>query len=326
MLRFVAAVMGDDGVVAIDHGAHLHWSPAMLADELAHDADLDIESLFTVHVVTSDAATPAPYWAHTHGLRELGFFDVDVVGPSPRVSNDFLAEAFRALAFSIVEGRAKVDGDAIKLASPGGDVALFSVGAAERAFTDGASAPWRASVDDEHRTDRAVVCEPRATGLRALFGSKPTPARLFRRDVGAETLVHFSHEASALMARRAQGTLDVFRATRERFAELELPAIVKLGYVVDGGGPNDREHLWFGVHGLDGGTIDATLLNAPFGIARMKPGDRGWHDVALLSDWAIMTPVGRIHPRSMVAARRVDGARDQIRAEMQRRRQGASSA
>src|SRR5215472_17804135 len=49
LLRFLDAVMGDDGLVAMDLTAQRFWSSAALADELRHDADLDIDSLMTLH-------------------------------------------------------------------------------------------------------------------------------------------------------------------------------------------------------------------------------------------------------------------------------------
>ena len=45
MLRFAAAVLGDDGVLVVDLASTLPWSRASLKDELAHDADLDIEAI-----------------------------------------------------------------------------------------------------------------------------------------------------------------------------------------------------------------------------------------------------------------------------------------
>ena len=63
--------------------SELFWSPAMLDDELAHDADLDVEALYTIHASTTTAARSRVYWLHTHGLEALGAFDIDVLRPSP---------------------------------------------------------------------------------------------------------------------------------------------------------------------------------------------------------------------------------------------------
>ncbi len=58
LLFWLRALMQADGAVAIDDASMLYWSQAMLDDELAHDADLDIESLYTIHAVqdSQDAA------------------------------------------------------------------------------------------------------------------------------------------------------------------------------------------------------------------------------------------------------------------------------
>lgn len=88
-LRFLRAVMGRDSVAAIDHSSHHLWSAAALDEELCHDAPLDIESLFTIHMVTQEGRMTQkqePTWCHTHGLAELGFFDFDIMEPSEDVT------------------------------------------------------------------------------------------------------------------------------------------------------------------------------------------------------------------------------------------------
>ena len=54
LFRFQRALMGNDGVVAVDHTAQRIWSREALDDELAHDADLDVESLYVLHAVRTD--------------------------------------------------------------------------------------------------------------------------------------------------------------------------------------------------------------------------------------------------------------------------------
>jgi hypothetical protein len=47
--------------------------------------------------------------------------------------------------------------------------------------------------------------------------------------------------------------------------------------------------------------------------ARFKKGHRAWHDLALMTDWAILSPLGAITPRHTVAARQIRGDRDRFR-------------
>jgi len=79
-LHYLGAVMGDDGVGAMDHLSMQMWSRAKLDDELMHDADVDVDALYTVHAVTADGETCS--WLHSHGLAEIGAYDFDVVHPS----------------------------------------------------------------------------------------------------------------------------------------------------------------------------------------------------------------------------------------------------
>jgi hypothetical protein len=71
-----------------------------------------------------------------------------------------------------------------------------------------------------------------------------------------------SDTATELAAERARQTVGVLRGLVEEFAELGLPALIKLGYPRDDGG--GREHLWFSVHRLDDASVDATLENRPY--------------------------------------------------------------
>src|SRR5262249_24364508 len=108
-LRFLHATMGGDGLAVVDHTAQALWSPAGLEDELSHDADLDIEAIYTMHVISEKVGGGA-YWLHSHGLKEIGFWDFDVLDPSPDLhgrAHDLL----RAIVFAVVEERFVLGGD-----------------------------------------------------------------------------------------------------------------------------------------------------------------------------------------------------------------------
>ncbi len=299
-LRFVQAAMGDDGLVACDHVSQLCWSRAMLEDELAHDADLDVESVFCLHAVTGDEGGPVT-WLHSHGLAELGAFDFDILSPNEDMCEGHGSDICRAIAFAIVEGSVQPSTARHPLAMPGGDVRFVPVGEFNAKAPEGQRS-LRDAQDPGHNTDRSVLCDP-VGRVRGLFGADVRMSRFLSRPIAENTVFSFSDAATALMAERARKTLKIFGQLGMEFKDLGLPRLVKIGLQVDGGGPSDREHLWFEAHGMSGGTIDATLLNQPHHIARLNAGDRGRHPAELLSDWSIMSPAGSISPRSMQAAR-----------------------
>lgn len=125
-------------------------------------------------------------------------------------------------------------------------------------------------------------------------------------------LIHVSQTATDLTAERARESLLLFDRLTAEFADLQCTPVVKLGYRTDGGEADDREHLWFELHGRHGDQIDATLLNEPFAVERLKAGARGRHSVELLSDWALMTPLGKLTPRSLELARSLRELRPEI--------------
>ena len=299
LLRWLRLLMSLDGLVAIDHDSQLFWSQAMLDDELAHDADLDVEALFATHAVY-DEQTPGRrvFWLHTHGLEALGAFDFDVVRPSPFLA-DQAGDCMRALASAALEGHITPSTTNFSLGNPGGRIDLVPADT----FDSGAASDDAGlrTHDEDHSGRRAVICEPR--GLFGFLRKKPIPSRFLERLEG-EVVFNFTKEASQLMAARAKATLDVFKALLAEFGPSGLPNGMKIGFAT-ASDPASREHLWFEVHGFEGDRVDATLLNQPFDVPSLEQNARGWHPIADVSDWLIMSPAGPMTPRNLSAARRL---------------------
>jgi hypothetical protein len=311
LLHWMRALMRPDGAIACDLGSTLFWSHGMLDDELAHDADLDIQALYTIHAVYDPNEDNRVSWLHTHGLEELGAFDVDILSPSPLLA-DICADPIRALAFAAIEGRITPSTSRFRLAEPGGAVRLVPV---ERFHRDAAIEHQRLrDTDQVHLGRRAVLCEP-ARGLFGFLKAQLRPSRFLSEMTDQNWVVPFSPAATALMAERARKTIDVFEQLRQEFDSVKLTSGVKLGYEVEGGGPDNCEHLWFEVHRMAGDRIDATLLNAPHRVPQLTAGQRGSHDVGRLTDWIIMTPEGAITPRHFGAARRLRATRQEWEAQ-----------
>lgn len=309
LLRYLNAVLGDDGVAAVDISAQRFWTSAQLADELSHDADLDIESILTVHAVTNEDRC---YWIHTHGLDSIGAVDFDILDPA-REYGQF--DAIRALAFMIAERKIDVHTPEVQLMWPGPTVRLVDV----KEFNRRGAADARKFRDtDGHDTNRAVVCDPAPAGwLRRKF-HRWQPAALFRRPLPDGTIIGFTNGASRLMADRARRTYDVFRAIMDEMADMKFGALVKIAYVVDfPQQPGEVEALWFHVQKALPDSVDATLINKPYNIARMQEGQRSVHSLDGLYDWAIYTPVGTITPRNFAPLRYVRADRESIRKKME---------
>lgn len=321
LLRFLRVLMADDGLVAMDHTAQRFWSRAGLDDELAHNADLDVESLFTTHIITGELPDgagedeePPALWLHTHGLAEIGFFDFDVLAPHESIMRQGGFDVLRVMAFGILEGKAKPGQEKFGLAGGGGDVRLVDVGRFNRKASAN-DVGLRIGADESHNTDRIVLCEPPRGFLGKLF-DRPRPVRWMQNEVGdGSLLLWFSDSATDLMAERARATWSKFRDWSEELAEFEMPTIAKIGYETDSGG-GGREHLWFTVNQAGTSDVEATLDSQPFDIAAMQPGDRRRHSLERMTDWAILTPIGMITPRNTTPLRRIRENLDKFRAAM----------
>lgn len=311
LLFWLRTLMQADGVVAIDDASMIYWSETMLDDELAHGADLDIESLYTIHAVSADEPGRVS-WLHTHGLEELRAFDIDVLQPSSEFV-DNCSDPIRALAFAALEGTIGPDAERFQLAYPGGDVRLVPV---ERYHAEAAAGHARLREQDEfHSGRRAVLCEP-VGGLFARWRSRPVPSRFLSGAIDDGLVFSFSKAATALMAERARQTLSVLRNLNDEFESLDLPALVKLGYAVEGDTDGGQEHLWFAVHRLLRDTVDATLLNQPHNVPALQEGQRGEWPLERLTDWTILSPEGPMNPRNVSAARKLRANRATWEARM----------
>lgn len=322
LYRFARAVMGNDALAMIDTFSSRVWLAADLDMELAHDADLDIEALYAIHAVQSEDPKHVDEdgearctWLHTHGLAELGGFDVDIVDPHPSFVHNS-GDIIRALAFAMIDDSIAPDTEGFPIFYPDGEIDLVPV--AE--FTKHADPAVAALRDTEgHNENRSVLCQPR--GDKPSGKWKVAPAKCLQTEMPDEIMSPFTKRATDLMAERARATVHVLQALWKEFADLQPHAIVKLGYLTDAARAqktDDREHMWFEVHDLRADKLDATLLNQPIEIESMSEGDRGWHDLELITDWTLVTPAGNIDPRDMSAVRALRELPRAKRAELAR--------
>jgi len=312
MLRFLRAVMGDDGLVAMDNLCGRVWTREQLDDELCHDADLDVEDIINLHVIAEEKNKV--FWLHSHGLKEIGYFDFDIIDPCDEVmSNSW--DLARAIAFHILEGTIQPNTPLFELVHPRGNIQMVEMSRFLACAEPQYKAKIQGFLDDYHIQRHSVICEPGGTFIGRLFGrSAVRPSVFLSKSVPENPMFSFPNAASDLMAERARKTYPLLRSLREEFTEFGFMYGVKLGITTDDG--QNKEHMWFEVHEMFDDNIDATLLNQSYNVSGIKEGDRGRYQIDQISDWFIMTPVGMVNPRSTAAAHMVRENPEAIRQMM----------
>jgi len=198
LLRFLHALLGDAGIAALDCSAQAIWSRGGLEAELAHDAELDIEAIHTLHLIQSGSDDPSRRteegvcWLHSHGLANIGFWDFDILDPSPDLTGH-AQDLLRALAFNVVEARLAPDGAPGWLAE-GASVRAVSVREFLRDSRAEDHLQYRAMVDPDHTEKHAVLCDEDAqTRVRRFFrGSWPRPSRFLQAPIPERLMILFS--------------------------------------------------------------------------------------------------------------------------------------
>lgn len=142
---------------------------------------------------------------------------------------------------------------------------------------------------------------------RRLLGKKMCSPSVYQPVLENNPLLFVSSMETHRMAALARERLPRFASLFDQNAEQQdWVFLVKLGYPVDDANEaEDREHLWFQVHHLNGANCEATLLNEPYGVSGMHEGERAEHDLELLTDWQILCPHGRFAADSVVHLQRL---------------------
>ncbi len=244
-------------------------------------------TLFTLHAVQGDSI-----WIHSHGLMRCGTIELEMLDVPQESAND-LADLLNVTAMMFIERGTHAPDDVFEV---GKDLALKWI-------------PWEEAIeglapealggvsdrDESHDHPSGVLYAPKKKRL-GMFGKRHQCPSAYLEILRDNPILYLSQLETRRMSMLAKERFGVLRDIESRYRDEEdWGFLIKLGYTVDDN-PESTEHLWFQVHAIEGGQIDATLLNEPYGIARMSEGQRGEHPPDSISDWTIYSPHGAFRP------------------------------
>ena len=297
------AAVAPDAVTVLDLAACWPRSGEWLREIASTRVPPAPANLFCVHAVYDDAAAGDTVWLHTHGLLRCGSIELEMLGV-PRDRAGLMANLIHATATMFIEKGPPVPEEP------------FGVGAAMSLLW----IPWEEGIrslprqteggrtdrDESHSQPSGILLAPgrRRMGLWSAAHRNPT---CYLPLLQNDPLLFVSHLETERMALLARERLATFSALLAAFADDdEWLFLVKLGYQIEGArSANDREHLWFRVHALRDGLVDATLLNEPYHVPELKEGQRGMRELELLSDWSVLTPFGRFDPDNIMRLKKI---------------------
>lgn len=286
-LRLLNALVPNPALL-LDADAFAPRPASWLRDLAESDIPPSPSTLYSIHAVTGDAGDDV--WLHTHGMLRTGYPDLDLLG-IPQSDSNLGAELLGRVAALFLNQGPPPPGERFEI---GRDLDL-----AWLAWEDGLKRLSGSSVggsadreDDAHTGLRAVIVAPTEVGYESVARHLPT-----LRD---NPLLYVSHAETQRMMLLASERLPRFlNLLGSHASDPGWAFLVKLGFPVNAEPDGGKEHLWFQVHGLIDGQVDATLTNQPFAVA-LELGQRGLHSLDQLTDWTIVAPFGRFDPDAIL--------------------------
>ncbi|MFZ5441359.1 MAG: DUF4026 domain-containing protein [Myxococcota bacterium] len=268
-------------------------------------------SLFVMHFV-SDGNQPG--WIHTHGLGRCGCLELELFDVKPDDSR-LLGELLNSTAAFFLEQRLPQPGEAVEVGRALPLVWLPWEDALSR--HPPRHGGGRGDRDEVHGVPSAVLFAP-GKKVFGLFGSGLELPSKHLPVLEASPILYVSNAQTRRMEVLSRERLPTLKALFGKLGANEhFKFLVKLGYPTVDASYGSREHLWFEVHSFGNEQVDATCINSPHAVPSIREGQRGLHDLSLLSDWTIFCPVGRFDAERVgVLLHVLDNAPDEVRREL----------
>ncbi len=289
-----------EAVAYYDASAFRARGPLWVKDAAMAATPPAIDSLFSIHTVTSGPSNGSGAWMHTHGLIRCGYPELEMF-KIPEDAVDVCGQLMNVVAALILDSGMPEPAESFW---PGVGIELLWLPAEKAVSRLGRKYTGDFSDRDEiHSYPSAVLFAPR----KGLFMRRLLPPSIYKHHMEDNPLLYYSNSETQRMSELAKERFSRFRDLFSRFGSFDdWLFVVKLGYLKDDPEDEfDREHLWFRVETIGEQECKAVLLNQPYALASMQEGQEAQHDLSLMSDWRIHCPLGEFSADTVIHLQRL---------------------
>ena len=290
-LKLLSALL-PDALAFEDESAEKLLNSRWVSMAIGSQLPCDWSALYVVQAISNDEND---IWLHTHGLSRCGLPELEILHADVKLLSPLFG-VLCTLADMLLEGGGYMeDRDMALIGRLSGDKSLV---VRKMSWTKGVlyyppevlgTESYRENTHNGHSEIIFALDED---------GNPFPPDRL--GDLLAENPIFFVADSETeRMTRLAAERFGYVRRIAALPESAGYEIALKMGLETKGGVvfPEDhdgdtREHIWFGLLGIDGDRLRLRLQQEPYDIPGLHEGDEGEYSLADMTDWNILTPGG----------------------------------
>ncbi len=250
------------------------------------------KDLFTVQVVSEDSGSA---WLHTHGLCRCGLTELEILDSNVELANSHynLICTYGMFLIDKIEDKSLIEEAYIGRLINGEPIVVTT-----RPWIEGLNE--YKGIDLGGEKDRLNGHNSKSNIIFLYKSEEDEKNGIISKvsiynDLWNDNPIYFiSDEETKRMQDLAREKFDY---VKKAFLEKKYEVDIKIGLLVDS--KENFEHIWFKLLEIKGSKFKAELLQEPYNVSNMHPGDVAWYEINNVTDWLIYTKEFSISPASV---------------------------
>lgn len=307
-----------DSCLVIDFSSLRLLSPHWLKMSAATSIPPSPNYLYIIHAVYDEKENgETQYWMHTHGLHRCGSMELELVNIKNGAQQMHNLINTAANLF-IMEHHKENESFRVGYDGLGINICWLRWEEALSEFPEDVLGGKKDRIEEDGSYN--VHSEPSGI-LFAVEEKNLISPEIYASTLADNPIFFIRNDETLRMSALAKERFQMFKDTFDKYGakeeekksflgkffgkkkeeESEWRFLVKLGLTTDEAkDATDKEHLWYEVQSVEGGTVTGQLLNQPYWIAGLNEGDiKSYPIKEVLTDWVIYGPEAEYTPDSI---------------------------